>query len=138
MDLQYRWWWKDTCDSVHSIFVCFNGVTLLFFGVLVSSRWRLEGSEIALSNSCWILLLANLAVYLDQGNCSSLASWAVMMEIFQFSWDRVVFWCWRHFSLRMIQLNLIKDLLYSSINGEKDLGLGRNYEGIQYEEQMKL
>ena len=39
---------------------------------------------------------------------------------------------------RMTQLNLIRDLLYSSINGEKDLGLGRNYEGIQYEEQMKL
>ena len=33
-------------------------------------------------------------------------------------------------------MNLIRDLLYSSINGEKDLGLGRNYEGIQYEEQI--
>ena len=38
----------------------------------------------------------------------------------------------------MIQLNLIKDLLYSSINGEKDLGLGRNYEGIQHEEPIFL
>ena len=33
-------------------------------------------------------------------------------------------------SLWMIQLNLIRDLLYSSINGDKDLGQRRNYEGI--------
>ena len=48
---------------------------------------------------------------------------------------RTAFKC---FSLRMVQLNLIRDLLYSSINGDKDLGQRRNYEGIQYEEQMKL
>ena len=44
----------------------------------------------------------------------------------------------RHYSRRMIQMNLIRDLLYSSINGGKDLGLRRNYEDTQYEEQMKL
>ena len=80
--------------------------------------------------SIWTKETASSQLGCDDGNISVFLGQSSVLMLM------IVFKCC---SLeRMTQLNLIRDLLYSSINGEKDLGLRRNYEGIQYEEQMKL
>ena len=75
--------WKHTWDSVHSIFVCpqWSHTTIL---------WHISVEQMWVGGVRESLIRFMLKMVFGPRKLQ-LASWAVILEIFQFSWDRVVF-----------------------------------------------